>query len=276
MPPAPEKSVWLASEGLKLKKKGEDLDTAGKTKEAAFNYKLAAAKLEEAAKLIPEGNVDGPALSEHAQELSFRAVYLESLQGAPSSLPLEDHVGDLELAMDLSTAQEPAEEQVSALISKAVSGATAALDDSGYTLVGALESTAEMRVFVDRFLAKEGRRRVQGAGSDAQQDQALQKVETYAGMKDAIRRSGWVELDVDPKMDKLDMAMKYEREGHTVEDQGRIEEATDLYNRGLAVLCYVHKHDPRTKNPKIKDMVGKRVQELTAKVQSLGGEPNVF
>lgn len=272
-----DKCKWAAAEGIRLEKKAAEFEEAQKPKEAAFNHKVAAGKFEEAVTLLPQGHADYQALAGYAEELKSRAVYLDSLAGGPISLPFEDFVGDLELTMDVSRSslRKPVEDDVATLVAKGgTSGASAALREEGFQLVLALKSTPELRTYIDRTLACDGRRRIQGAGTDAQQEEILRAAPTFAALKDALRKSPWVELDIDPKMDKLDMAMKLEKEAHAVETQGNKDDAVDMYNRALAVLQFVYKHDPRTKNAKIKEMIGKRVQELEAKITGLGGVPN--
>jgi hypothetical protein len=270
-----EKCMWLASEGVELSKRATALDAEGKGPEAAYNYKVAAKKFEEAAALCPEGHPDGPSMATYGQEIAFRAVYLESLGGQPATLPLEDHMGELVLTMDLSAAAPPAAENVSALLAKATSGADAAFSDEGLMLLIAMNSPAEMRVYVDRLLAKEGRRRAAGAGTDEQQAATLANVNSFAAFTEAVRRAPWVELDIDPKMDKLDIAMKLQKEAGVAEQQGWPADAIDMYNKSLGVLSFVHKHDARMKNEKIKGMVGQRLQDITARVTALGGTPVV-
>jgi len=270
----PDKCVWLVIEGQRLEAKAVELEQGGKSAEAAFQHKVAAGKLQEAGTLCPMGHPDMALLESYGEELKSRAVYLESLGQAPISLPLEDFVGDLEITMDLSKAQKPPEETISTLLAKGgASGASSALTEEGYQLVLALRSNAEMRIYIDRLLQAEGRRRSAGAGTDAQQDELVGASSTLETLKAALRRAPWVELDIDPKMDKLDLAMKFEKEAHSQESAGDTAGAIDTYNRALAVLQYVHKHDPRTKNAKIKEMIGKRLQELVNKITSLGGTP---
>jgi len=42
-----------------------------------------------------------------------------------------------------------------------------------------------------------------------------------------------------------------------------------MYNRDLAVLQYVHKHDPRMRSAKVKETVGKRIDELVERAIEL-------
>lgn len=56
-------------------------------------------------------------------------------------MPLEDHVGPMELTLDLSVARAPPEAQVSELLARSgVAGGTAELTESGLQLVLALKS----------------------------------------------------------------------------------------------------------------------------------------
>lgn len=265
LPSLPPKCTWLAAEGLRLEAKAVELERVGSNAEGAFHHRCASTKLAEAAALCPEDHPDCSALSEHAQQVSARAVYLDSLAGAPASLPLEDHVGEISLLMDLTSAPRPEEEDVPALIARAgTSGDTAALTQEGFQLVRALRSLSDVKAFIDRLLFAEGRKRQEVA--DISIEAVWESAGSLPALQEALRCAPWVELDVDPNMDKLDLAMKFEREAHTLETQGRKEDAKQMYSRALAVLQFVHKHDPRTKNPKIKDMIGKRLQELAVKV----------
>eukprot|EP00439_Symbiodinium_sp_Y106_P070097 s680_g12.t1 len=58
------------------------------------------------------------------------------------------------------------------------------------------------------------------------------------------------------------------------ESKGQLEEALDGYNRAVAVLKLVYNFDPRSKNPKIKEMVATRIAELEGCARRLDpGQP---
>mmetsp|Transcript_48449 Transcript_48449/g.112277 ORF Transcript_48449/g.112277 Transcript_48449/m.112277 type:complete len:101 (+) Transcript_48449:221-523(+) len=54
-----------------------------------------------------------------------------------------------------------------------------------------------------------------------------------------------------------------------LEARGRQPEAIRAYDRAIAVLQLVYKFDQRSKNPNIKDMIGKRLEELLGRKEVL-------
>jgi len=271
VPEPPPRCVWLAAEGLRLEARAAELDRAGSSAEAAFHHRRAADKLSDAAALCPDGHPDGPRLREHVLEVSARAVYLDSLAGAPPSMPLEDHVGEVSLLMDLSSAPRPEDEEVSALIAKSgTSGSSAALSEAGYRLVAALENPAEMRVYANRIIAADGRRRA-SSSADADVDATLRAASSFDGLQQAIRGASWVELDIDLNMDRLDLGNKFAEEGASLEAQGRREEAAQMYSKAVAALQFAYKYDERScRYPKVKEAIGKKVEELSRKASASG------
>ncbi|CAK0836641.1 unnamed protein product, partial [Prorocentrum cordatum] len=267
----PPKCAWLAAEGLRLEARAAELDRAGSATEATFQHQRAAAKLAEAAALCPGDHPDGPTLSAFSAQVSLRAVYLQSLGGGTAGAPLEDHVGEVpSLAMDLSSAEQPAEETVPTLLARGgASGATAPLTEEGYQLVLALGSGEQTKAFVLRVLDAGGRR--PRAGAEAQLDAFASgsAPPSLADLREAMQVAGWVELSLDPSKDKMEVAVQLEQEAKALDERGLAEEAAQMYDRSLAVFRFVHKYDPRTKNPKIKDMVGKRIDELVERVNRL-------
>ncbi|CAK9105162.1 unnamed protein product [Durusdinium trenchii] len=144
--------AWLVVEGLRAEEKAADLDRQGQSAQAALHHARAASKFKEAAEVCPEA--DREELEGHAQDITARAVYLESLGGMPPSMPLEDHVGELLISLDLSVAQQPQEEQVPELLARSgVNGTSADLCDSGLQMVLALQSQDELQSFIRRLLS---------------------------------------------------------------------------------------------------------------------------
>lgn len=152
---------WLAAEALRLEAQAKESDRSGRSAEAILAYKRAAAKLAAAAECCPAGHADRLAMTEHGQDLTMRAIYLESLGGRVATEPLESLLPEDEglasrLSLDLS-APAPCDQHVASLVASAgVSGATASLSDEGLQLVAALGSGDEMRAFVRRVLGHEG------------------------------------------------------------------------------------------------------------------------
>jgi len=272
VPEPPPRCAWLAAEGLVAEAKAMELENgdARNNEKAIFQHQRAAEKLSKAAELCPEGHPDGPCLREHASGILLRAVYLESLGGAAPTLPIEDHVGELTLRMDLSAAPPPQEEQVPSLIARSgTSGSNAELNEAGYKLVAALENPAEMRTFAERIVLGNRRRRAVSA-SDADVDWTIRMASSYEGLQQAVLRATWVELDLDPKMDRIDMANKFKEEGASLEAQGQREEAAEMYRKALAVFQYAHKNDERCKKfPKVKEAIQEKIEELSRKVAAI-------
>jgi len=90
-----------------------------------------------------------------------------------------------------------------------------------------------------------------------------------------LREASWVELNLDPNQDRLQLGAAMEREARDLEASGQRGEAVQAYERAIAVLTLVHRFDPRSKNPKIKEMVGKRIDELKGRMQALEVTPEL-
>jgi len=279
-PPAPQEPLvvydanelarcaWLASEALRSEARAAELEGAGHTAEALFHHRKAAAKLSEAAAACPDQHPDKPKLDEHATDIQLRMVYLESLGTAPPSLPLDEHVGELELSMDLSCAEAPVVDDVAGLVARSgASGSTSTLTEDGYKLVAALKSSDEMRIFVGRLLQAEGRHVL--ADGEAELEGCLKQVQSLAGLQETLQRAPGVELVLDPKKDKLELAMDLEKEARRFESLGMNDRAVDMYNRSSAILGFVIKRDPRMENAKIKQMVEGRNEALQLKAAQL-------
>jgi len=268
----PQRCVWLVAEALRHEARAAEFDRSGSAAEAAFYHQRASAKVSEAAELIPDGHPDRPALDRFVQELSIRVVYLQSLSGSPITLPLEDHVGEVSLGMDISSAPPPEEEAVPALLAKGgTSGGTAPLTDGGYELVRALQSGADMQAFIRRVVAAEGRRVQRQAEAEFNSFVARYGSDGrgLADLRGAVRLASWAELDLDPTMDKLQAAVELEKDARMLEERDRREEAADMYRRSLAVFQYVYKHDARMRSAKVKEMVAKRLEDLASCVERL-------
>mmetsp|Transcript_14106 Transcript_14106/g.40643 ORF Transcript_14106/g.40643 Transcript_14106/m.40643 type:complete len:281 (-) Transcript_14106:534-1376(-) len=117
--------------------------------EAAAAYRQAADRLQEAAEECPEDHPDRVVLEEHAREVVMRADYLEGLQGAPATLPLEEHIHAVTLTMGVppptvaSLACTGTLRQAPRRQEKQVMGAAAAVAaGTGLMLLGPLSAVA--------------------------------------------------------------------------------------------------------------------------------------
>jgi len=265
---------WLAAEALRIEEKAAQLDRHGSSAEAMFHHRRASLKLKEAAALCPNGHPDKMALEGHAQDIATRSVYLESLGGAPPTLALEDHVGELEqLTLDLTIGAPPPEQEVAVLVAGAgVSGSSAPITEDGFQLVVALQNDEELRTYILRVLESEWRQPKDGKVDVAELNKLLPDRTaqgTLDQLCDRLRCAPWVELNMDPKLDRLQMGVALEKEARELDAQGRKHEALQAYEQSLGVLQLVYKFDQRCKNPKIKEMVGKRMGELRERLQDL-------
>lgn len=288
VPPVPAECVALTAEGLRLEEQAAELDAAASWVEAAKKHHRAAAKLAEAVQQCPESHPDRPTLQTLVSEVTARAVYLESLNGATATMPLEEHVGPAALVMDLSSAPSPEEQQerqelqqqedVSELLRKSgTSGASSPLTQEGFLLVRALRSGGEMRAFLLRLIQGGGRKLRVGAEEELERFAApesadgAQALENLAEVQDKLRQAPWIELDVDVnEKDKLQLGVKLEKEAKAMEGQGRKEDAAQMFGRSIAAFQYVLKFDDRAlRSEKVKEGVVKKIEELEARAQAL-------
>eukprot|EP00928_Gymnodinium_smaydae_P069704 TRINITY_DN5336_c0_g1_i1.p1 TRINITY_DN5336_c0_g1~~TRINITY_DN5336_c0_g1_i1.p1 ORF type:complete len:282 (-),score=86.84 TRINITY_DN5336_c0_g1_i1:83-928(-) len=271
---APPKCAWLAGETLSLEARALEAERRGASAEAALHLKRAAAKCSEAAELAAEAkHPDTEALREHADGLQLRTIYLESLGGAPPTLPLEDHFEPLTLTMDLSIAEAPAEEAVPALLAAGgASGESAALDDDGLQLVRALGREEELRAFLARLLAADGRGLCSGPEPEARMASLVSRCATgeaasLADVRRELNSAAWVAPIIGK--DKMEGAVALETQAKQLEAAGNLEGALRKYTDALQVFRYVIKFDDRAKNVKIKEMLSKRIEDLETCVAAL-------
>jgi len=266
--------AWLVQEAVRLEARGADLERSASIAEALFHHRLAITKLSEAADACPDQHPDKALLEDHAADIQLRTVYLESLGAALPILPLDEHVGTLSLTMDLSCAEASVLEDVADLVARSgASGSTADLTESGYQLVAALRSTADIKAFICRLIAADGRQVRAGADSEldalANQFSDVHQTHSLAHLQEAISRAVWVELILDPKKDKLVLAMDLQKEAERFESLGLKEQAVEMYGRSSAILQFVVKHDQRIANEKVKQMVVGRNDTLQVKIAAL-------
>lgn len=270
--PSPQ-CAWLVAEALKIEARAVEFDRAGSSSEAILHHRRATVKLEEAASSCPEEHPDRDKLSDLSQDIQLRMVYLEGLGGQQPTLPVEEHVVDPELIMDLSCAEAPTED-VAGLVAKAgISAHTAPLTEEGYQLVAALKSDADMKVLIIRLI-HEGGRTVQAA-NQPQLDAFVSKfigvrqVQSLAALRDAILRQIWVEVTLDPKRDKLELAMSLQAEANRFDSLAMKEQAVEMFSRSSAILKFIIGNDRRMTNAKVKEMVEKRLEDIEVRAAEL-------
>lgn len=265
--------AWLVSEGLKFEEAAAKLDCGGSSAEACIQHRRAHTKLNEAASLCPPGHADKDELQRYADEISLRIVYLESLGSASATLPLEDHIGEISLTMDLSSAEAPIESVEELLARSGASGSSSALDESGYKMVAALRSDDEMKIYIKRILAAEGRQML--TGSEAHLDAFIpdfsgtRGVADYASLWQGLLNARWVDIILDPSKDKLEMVALISKEAQRLEETGRKEDAVKKYSNAVAILGFIISKDPRSANPRVKEMLITRQEELNASIKRL-------
>jgi len=281
-PASAGRCAWLVLEGLRTEERAANLDRSGQSAQAALHHARAASKFKEAAESCPaDHEADRNELEGHSADIAARAVYLESLGGMPPTMPLEDHIGELQIGLDLSAAEEPKDEKVAELLARSgVTGDSADLSDEGLQMVLALQSEVELRSFLLRILGKDWR---QVKADDASQQELVSfakgvsggaSAASFSSLREQLRSFPWVELKLGPGEDRLKVAVAMENEAREFESKGQLEEALDGYNRAVAVLKLVYNFDPRSKNPKIKEMVATRIAELEGCARRLDpGQP---
>jgi len=290
--PGPDfaRCCWLIAEAIGLEVQAATKDRLSSIAEAAEQHRLAAAKLAHALEACPREHPDWLVLEDYTQCVSTRAVYLASLGGGPAALPLEDHVSEVPTELVQLAAAAPSREVVSMVCSatlatteaaplidlSSVSGKSAALTEEGYRLVAALKSVEDMRCYVARVLEADWRR-VGPSGATALDD----LIRRFSGigpsgslevLRSDLRFAPWIELNLDPSKDRMDVAVALEKEARELDERGRYAEALQMYTRAVLVFQLLFKFDARSKNPKIKDMIGKRMEELTSRAEVLGAE----
>mmetsp|Transcript_118465 Transcript_118465/g.235968 ORF Transcript_118465/g.235968 Transcript_118465/m.235968 type:complete len:313 (+) Transcript_118465:60-998(+) len=95
-----EDFIDLVKHASQIESVAMELDRAGDAEQAVACYRQAADRLSQAVAVCPvgaSGSSNGAILSRHAGQLVGRVVYLDSLCGAPASVPLEEHIGYTQL-----------------------------------------------------------------------------------------------------------------------------------------------------------------------------------
>lgn len=265
--------AWLVVEGLRAEEKAADFDRQGQSAQAALHHSRAASKFKEAAEICPDA--DREELEGHAQDITARAVYLESLGGMPPSMPLEDHIGELSISLDLSVAQQPQDEQVPELLARSgVTGASAELCDSGLQLVQALKSQEELQSFIRRILASSWRKVKDDEASAQEFAKFAQDFsagdDSFQKLRERLRKASWIELNLRAGEDRMKIGVAMEKEARELEAAGQAEEALEGFHRAIAVQKLVYNFDDRCKNnAQIKELVGKKIASLEDDVKRL-------
>jgi len=149
-------------------------------------------------------------------------------------------------------------------------------------MVAALKKIDEMRTYALRVLEDDWRRIKTDAEADSQFVHFLQSctggsgndltnVTTLEQMRDRLRCAPWVDLNMDPALDRMQMGVDLEQQARRLDGQGRSEEAIEAYERALAVFQLVYKFDQRCQYPKVKETVAKRIEDMLGRAQSLKG-----
>jgi len=95
-----EDFIDLVKHASQIESVAMELDSAGDAEQAVACYRQAADRLSKAVAACPvstDGSSNGALLSRHAGQILGRVVYLDSLCGAPASVPLEEHIGHAQL-----------------------------------------------------------------------------------------------------------------------------------------------------------------------------------
>jgi len=267
---SPGRCAWLVVEGLRAEEKAADFDRQGQSAQAALHHTRAASKFKEAAEICPDA--DREELEGHAQDITVRVLYLESLGDQPASMPLEDHIGELSISLDLSVAQEPKDEQVPELLARSgVTGSSAELCENGLQLVHALKSKEELQSFIRRLLASSWRKVKDDEASGQEFASFAQDFSgSFQALREQLRRAPWVELNLRDGQDRMKIGVAMEKEARDLKAAGQTEEALEGFQRAIAVLKLVYNFDERCKtNAQIKTMVGERLTQLEGEVQQL-------
>jgi len=272
--------AWLAAEALQIEGRAKELDRGGGSAEACLHYRRCIARLAEAIAMCPAGHPDRPTLEDHVQDLSLRTVYLESLGGSLATSPVEEHIEDVILTMDLSSAPRPPEEEIPALLVAGMgtkaSASTAPLTEDGYVLIAALRSDVEMEVFVRRVLMADGHKVQEGAEAELAaflpRYSGMESVQSFARLQQELQDVSWVELSLDPNKDRLQQAVDIENEAQSLESRGRKLAAQKMYMRAAVMFQQFLKQDARGQNPKVKEMVEQRIKAVIGQVEVIKAE----
>jgi len=100
-------------------------------------------------------------------------------------------------------------------------------------------------------------------------DGASAAPKSFVQLRNGLRCAPWVEVNMDPSVDRLRMGVALENEAKELITQCRKDMALQTYEKAIAILTLVSKYDSRVKNPNIKDMVDKRIEELRCRATVL-------
>lgn len=273
---------WLVAEALQAQGRAAEFDRNGSIAEAVLYHQRSLSKLHEAAEACGPQHPDQQTILDFAGDISLRAVYLESLGGAPASVPLEDHLvceGFLEslAVLNIATAVQPVEQDVSTLVAlSGVSGATSEFSEAGLQSVRALRSPEELEVYCRRLLDADWRQLRQQDGASELSALARRCCEgtaptNFEALRETLRNAQWVDIRIAPGQDRLEVAMALEKEAKAFDAQGEAKRAEAIigYRRAAAVMQLVLRFDAKAKNPRVRDMLTARLNELEGRASEL-------
>lgn len=272
------RSLALADEALRLRRQAMVCDRLGSAPEAAQAYLKAAGELNEAASRCPLA----PSAAQKATELAKAA---EHLAGAASSsgnlakaaLLYRRAASKLDEAADicpdghpnkLALEEHAAEINVRVIYLESLNGcvATIALEDH----IGEVQLERE---YVEDSHARSAAYSP-GAGPSASSSSASgsvalqpQTAQSLGGSVDSPSLDA--DAQVPGKADWLQEAAKLESRARAFEDQAMRSEALQAYKDCLHIYDFVQKRDSRARNPKIKQMIRERMEELLTRAEAI-------
>lgn len=234
-----DKASKLASE---LAKTAEDFassvasDSSGN---AVILYKKAIAKLSEAAAICPENHDNKDNLENHIAEIEVRIMYLESLDGLPPTVAVEDHIGKLSLSS--VEAVSATDEEVAAVATEHIAPQSSSDSMAPPTIETPSSSLADSKIAPSPDVAK---------------NQADDNVQPSQNKVDAVPNPSQPRLS---DGDFLKRATEMERMGHDLESKNRLDEALTTFTNCLELYAILQK---REKIPKVKECLRARMAEL--------------
>merc|ERR1711924_97654 len=183
-----------------------------------------------AAARCPGGCSDREAIEAHVSEIEVRAVYLESLNGAPTSIPIEHHIGKMTLQLDPKILSCLSSEQAS---QESESSAAGVVLSVGSAVPTDLRPAAE----VDHA----------GASTKIVEPADTQSV---TGVEHVATEPATARVDF------LQNAIDLERKAQALEAVGQLQQALEKYTQCLQLYAFVQKKE---QNPRVKQVVRDRM-----------------
>lgn len=223
-------------------------DASGK---AVVLYKKAITMLSDAVAMCSEGNCNKADIENHIANIEVRVMYLESLDGSPPTIPIEDHIGKLYLRTD--------EEEVdpSAVLSEPIpaQGETIGTGETAVRIAPTLGMEAPpSSVNVDSMTVPSP---LESHVDSVIGSSIVELGSSQANTKDqALPESNQRRLS---DTEFLNRAVEMEREGHELESKNCHEQALNTFTNCLEIYAILQK---REKNPRIKEVIRSRMAEL--------------